>query len=166
MRRAFEDRAILGEVATLAWCMHYLQILIKFMDNWLIKTKHPYLLIPNFIPPVGSLAEWQKPQQDLKQAYPLLKVEKHLAHAQRNTDTTDTACALENSGSAQSPHATGETVKLIKHVVECREVRQPFTKKNYLALALSWVYRYICCLGRRSTAAWSTEIILFLRAQQ
>lgn len=46
----------------LAQCMHCLQILIKFMDNWLIK-RHSYLLIANFIPPIGSLAESRQPSR-------------------------------------------------------------------------------------------------------
>lgn len=86
----------------LTWCMHCLQILIKLMDNWLIKS-HPYLLIANVIPLVGSLAEWWKTQQDLIQACPLLKLEKHLALAQGNTNATNTLCPLESSGSAQFP---------------------------------------------------------------
>lgn len=81
----------------LAQCMHCLQILIKFMDNWLIK-RHPYLLIANFILPIGSLAEQQTTQQDLKQACPLLKLAKHSANAMGNT-----ARPLESSGSAQFP---------------------------------------------------------------
>lgn len=86
----------------LAQCMHCLQILIKFMDNWLIKS-HPYLLIANSIPQVGILAEQQKTKQDLKQACLFLKLEKHLAHAQGNTNSTDTTCLLETSGSARFP---------------------------------------------------------------
>jgi len=72
------------------------------MYNWLIRS-HTYLPIANSIPPVGSLAEWQKTKQDLKQACPLSKLKKHSAHALGNTNATYTTCPLESSGSAQFP---------------------------------------------------------------
>lgn len=71
------------------------------MGNCLIRS-HPYLLTANFIP-LGNLAEWQKTQQDLKQSCSLLKLEKHLARAEGNTNATNTAHALESSGQLSFP---------------------------------------------------------------